>query len=279
MEAKLYDLHAHSNCSDGVLSPQALVERAHTNGVSHFSLTDHDTLLGLNEARAQAAALGMTFINGVEISTKWSGHSIHVIGLGFDDTAPVLCAALAELAVARESRGEKIAKKLERHFEIDNVYQKAMALSGGGVIGRPHFARILVEAGMVKNMKVAFDKYLGNGKLADVKLESPTIADAVEWINSAGGIAVLAHPHKYKLTRTKLNTLMSEFASVGGGGVEVSTATTTPDDVQKISKLAIVHNLLASQGSDFHTPDDLWADLGKFAPLPASMTPVWSRWG
>ncbi|MEY8203850.1 MAG: PHP domain-containing protein [Bermanella sp.] len=272
----LADLHCHSLCSDGQLSPADLVDRAVAMGVGMLALTDHDTLSGLPEAKRQAQQHDIDIINGIEFSCVFSGMGIHVVGLGFDETHPGMLAAVALQENRRKERAITIAERLEKKG-AHGVLQEAQRIANGAQLGRPHFAQALINMGKVSNMAQAFKKYLGAGKPGDVKALWPDLSEVVGWITEAGGVAVLAHPDSYKLTRTKLKLLLSAFTQAGGRGVEVVTSTMESSFTRRMSEMCEEFNLLASQGSDFHGPKP-WTELGRFPKMPSQLTPVWSHW-
>lgn len=273
------DLHTHSLCSDGALSPFDLVARAHAAGVQVLALTDHDSVTGVPEAAQAASELGMQLLPGLELSTLWKGFSIHIVGLGVDIHHPGLVSGLARQADARGERAKAIADRLEK-ARRPGAYEAALALAGNvpNRISRTHFAQWLVQTGAVTSMQGAFDKYLGNGKPADVPMPWLDLPAAVSLIRDAGGTAVLAHPGRYPLTRTKLRTLIGLFVDAGGEAMEVATATEKPDMIRYLGQLSIQFGLEASQGSDFHGPHIPWIQLGRFPALPIECRPVWRRW-
>lgn len=269
------DLHSHTHFSDGVLSPLELIERAHEMQVETLAITDHDTVDGLNSLSA-AAALPINLIAGIELSTEWLSTGIHVLGLNIDTHSAAMKEAASEQTAARILRGEQIARNLQKQG-IEGSLDGARKFATGNFIGRPHFAQWMVAQGRVKNMQAAFKQYLGAGKAGDVKQHWADLSQVVEWIRGANGIAVLAHPLKYKLTRTRLKRLLDDFIKVGGQGVEVISGQQQTQQTAGMAELCNEKGLLASCGSDFHFPDKPWAELGKFAPLPAGLTPVWDR--
>lgn len=275
----LVDLHCHSHCSDGALSPTELVARAAAAGVQLLALTDHDTVSGVAEAEAAAAVHGIQLLPGVELSAVWQGQSVHIVGLGVDVNAPALVQGLAQQAGARGERARAIGEKLAQHG-LAGAYEGALALAGGEPdrISRTHFAQWLLAAGRVNSMQGAFDKWLGRGKPGDVAMPWPELAPALALLHAAGGVAVLAHPGRYPLSRTKLRSLLADFAGAGGEAMEVATATEKPDMVRYLGQLSGQFGLEASQGSDFHGPHLPWIQLGRFPPLPAGCRPVWQRW-
>ncbi len=272
----LADLHCHSLCSDGQLSPSDLVDRAAEQGVTMLALTDHDTLDGLDEARQQAQKHDMQIVSGIEFSSVWNGMGIHIVGLGFDEQHPVMQAAVTRQEACRYERAKTIAIKLEKQG-VEGIWDKAVEIANGAQIGRPHFAEALIQLGKVSNMAQAFKKYLGAGKAGDVKTLWPEMAEVVSWIRESGGVAVVAHPDKYKLTGTKLKLLLKAFVEAGGNGLEVTTGGMESSFSQRMAQLCDEYGLLGSQGSDFHGPRP-WSELGKFVPMPKSVTPVWSHW-
>ena len=269
------DLHTHTLCSDGALSPAQLMADAAAAGVELLSITDHDTL----EAWQSLPPIppGLRLVSGLELSTRWRRAGIHVVGLGVDPAAPTLAAGVAAQRAARQERARRIGARLAK-LGFGDCYGAACALAEGRPVGRPHFARALVEAGHVADFAQAFRKYLGNGKAGDVKSLWVGMDEAIGWIRDAGGVAVLAHPAKYKLTRMRLNALVSDFAAAGGEAIEVVSGRQTADVTATLAALAHRHGMQASTGSDFHHPDVRWAALGRQTPLPAACTPVWSRW-
>lgn len=268
------DLHCHSTASDGALSPQDLVFRASEKGVTHLALTDHDTIAGLAEASEAAREAGVTLITGAELSCVWKSHTIHIVGLDFDAADEQLQQALERQNNNRWSRARTISEKLAK-LKIDNLLEKATGKAGGDVPGRPHFARVLVEEGAVKDVAQAFKRYLGSGKAGDVKGFWPELPEVVQWINEAGGVAVLAHPRKYKLTATKLRSLVGDFRQAGGRSIEVSTSGQSSGDLGFLAELCRREKLLASQGSDFHFPGAPWCELGSIMKMPDGLEPVW----
>lgn len=276
------DLHCHSTASDGVFAPADLVGRAHARGVGLLALTDHDTLDGLAEARAAAERLGMGFVNGVELSCLWGGATIHVLGYDFDPQAPALRAALEALRVARWSRAEEIARRLAAKG-MPGALEGALAIQreqgdGQNAPGRPHFAEYLVRAGHVRDRPEAFRKWLGAGKLGDVKQHWPSLEQTVQTLRAAGGWVSLAHPRQYDFTRSKRRRLVSDFLAAGGQALEVVNGLQPADQVGSLAILAREFGLLASAGSDFHAPAQ-WAELGLYRALPEDLSPLWRRFG
>lgn len=272
------DLHSHTRYSDGHLTPQELLARAHNMQVDVLAITDHDTVAGLEEAHAWQAQQKrpLKIIDGVEISTRWHGFDIHIVGLNVDRKDKQFCERLREQAEVRNERAEKIAEKLEK-CGFEGVLEKARALAGVGQVTRAHFARVLVEQYGVASMDVVFKKYLGKGKRAMVKAQWPAIEEAINWIHDAGGQAVLAHPAHYDMTTKWLRRLVAEFADAGGDAIETAFPGIAKDKQIIINELANAHHLLASAGSDFHFPSR-WTELGKNLGIASNLTPIWHNW-
>lgn len=276
----LFDLHTHSDCSDGALSPSELVRLAIENQVDVLSLTDHDTIAGVDEARAEAHAAGdvIRIIAGIEFSSVWRGRNIHVVGLNVVTDSPILQTAVQKQALARSLRAQAIADKLAKVGMPGALEGARQFASGDDAIGRPHFARFLVEQGHVSSIDQAFKRYLGSGKLGDVKQQWPELSEVVAWITASGGTAVLAHPDKYKLTRTKLYELLDDFKSAGGEALEVVSGHQQDTVTSKLIRAALDYSLLVSCGSDFHSPENQWQSPGKMASMPSGYPAVWDRW-
>ncbi|WNO11015.1 PHP domain-containing protein [Teredinibacter sp. KSP-S5-2] len=280
----IYDLHCHSNLSDGILSPEELVSRAKLQSVRTLALTDHDTLAGVQRAQAQAEREGIHLITGIEFSCQWGGRGIHIVGLNIDIHSDAMLHAVDHQARLRLWRAEKIAEKLEKNG-VENALQGAMSIAeeeggnqAGQVLGRPHFAKYMVKAGVVANINQAFKRYLGAGKPGDIKQVWPEIGDVTEWIRTAGGVAVLAHPAKYKMTRTKLRVLLDDFIDVGGQAMEIISGKQATNITKDMANLANNMKLHASCGSDFHVPGQHWQELGAFGSMARGVKPVWDLW-
>ncbi|MBN3145515.1 RNase RNM [Pectobacterium brasiliense] len=271
----LYDLHSHTTASDGLLTPTALVSRAVDMRVSVLAITDHDTTAGLDEAQDAIAQQGLPLrlIPGVEISTLWENHEIHIVGLGMDSAHPALTRLLQQQAECRQSRAEQIAARLEKN-RIPDALAGAQRLATGGQITRAHFARYLIELGIAANMNQVFKKYLAKGKIGYVPPQWCTIPQAIEAIHQSGGVSVLAHPGRYDLTAKWLKRLLATFAESGGIAMEVAQCQQAPDERTQLGRYARDFNLMASQGSDFHLPC-AWIELGRKLWLPADVEPVW----
>lgn len=269
-----FDLHCHTTASDGDLKPAELLSLAMENGIELLAITDHDTTAGYRQCLAQSPDIKL--ISGVEFSCVWKNISIHIIGLGFDPLSRVIEAAEARQRQARELRGFEIGEKLAKKG-IAGAHQGALAYCDQQAwrVGRPHFAQYLVDQGLVASRKKAFDRWLGAGKCGDVKNAWPSLEEAVSWITEGGGVAVVAHPLKYKMTNTKLKLLLSDFVACGGRGIEVIGAGQNDDQTRYLTRLCNEFDLLASGGSDFHGVDMPWRKLGEIAPIPRSCQPVW----
>ncbi len=279
MQATLnYDLHCHSTASDGLLAPDELVRRAAGNGVNILALTDHDDISGLAEARACAAAVGMRFIDGVEVSISWGGITIHVVGLNIDCDDAQLQQGLQAIRQGRTERAKRMAQDLARAGIPGSLEGAYAYVDNPNLIGRTHFARFLVEKRYVSDVKSAFQHYLVHGKPGYVPHQWATLADALAYIKAGGGVAVVAHPGRYKLTRAEMRRFLGEFKDGGGAGIEVVTSSHTPEQVLEYAILAQDFGLLASRGSDFHGPGESRVDLGRLPNLAAELKPVWHDW-
>lgn len=272
-----WDFHCHSTASDGLLPAAEVARRAAGNGVQLLALTDHDDLAGLAPARAVADELGMGFVNGVEVSIEWEGTSFHVVGLGFDAEHPVLNEGLASIRAGRMDRARRMAEALDA-IAIRGALEGAMAFAENPhLISRAHFARYLVQIGLCKDVHSVFENYLTPGKPGYVDHCWATLEDAVAWIRAAGGVAVVAHPGRYKISNGALRRFLGEFKDAGGEGIEVVTGSHSPDQVHHFARLARHYGFLASRGSDFHGPQESYTDLGRLAALPDDLTPLCAR--
>ena len=277
MNAFNADLHCHSTASDGTLPPAAVVRRAQANGVDLLALTDHDELLGLAEAAAEAADIGLRFVPGVEISVSWLDQTLHIVGLGVDPANEALVAGLAQVRGGRDGRAMRIGDELAR-IGIAGAFEGALRYAGNpALLSRAHFARYLVEVGVAKNIHDVFLHYLARGKPGYVEHVWATLEDALGWIKGAGGLAVIAHPGRYRLSCAEMNILFEKFCDLGGDAVEVSCGAHDGGQVLAFARLARKYGLLASRASDFHGPEDSLIDLGRASPLPPDLTPVWTR--
>ena len=269
------DLHCHSTASDGVLAPAAVVARAYEKGVRVLALTDHDTIEGMAEALQAAAQLpGMQLLSGIELSCTWGGATIHVLGFGFSTDSPALLKAIADLHHGRWERAEEIGRRLaEKGMPGAFVGARESQMELGdsaNAPARPHFADFLVRAGHVSDRGEAFRKWLGAGKLGDVKQHWPTLEQTVATLRAAGAWISLAHPMMYNFTRTKRRKLVAAFIEAGGHGLEVVNGLQTAEQTGTLSILAREFGLLVSAGSDFHAPSD-WSELGMYRPIPEDL--------
>jgi predicted metal-dependent phosphoesterase TrpH len=269
-----YDLHSHSIASDGTLSPVELVTAAHAAGVDVLALTDHDTLDGLLEAAQTARALGLQLVPGVEISVSWQSQTIHVLALGIDPGCEVLQAGLAGLREYRLWRAGEIGRRLAR-AGIGGACEGARALASGPCVGRTHFARYLVATGHARSVQEVFKRFLVKNRPGYVSGQWASLEAALEWIHAAGGMAVIAHPARYRMTASKLRRLIGEFRAGGGVGMEVVSGSHSRDNTQAMALLCRNENLLASCGSDYHGPQNPWIKLGQLPALPPGCQPVW----
>ncbi len=272
------DLHCHSSISDGLLAPATVALRAKAQGVDVWALTDHDEVNGIAEAREAAGGLGLHFIAGVEISVTWAGETVHIVGLRIDENNPDLLRGLAATRGGRAERAREMAAQLAQ-AGIPHAYEGALRFVGNpDLISRTHFARYLIEIGMAADIKQVFRDYLTEGKPGFVPHRWARLEDAVRWIRGAGGIAVMAHPGRYKFGQLQQHALLTEFRQVGGVGIEVVTGSHTADQYEVYAKVANAYGLLASRGSDFHGPGESHIELGALPPLPRTVTPVWHDW-
>ena len=273
-----FDLHNHSTCSDGLLSPTELLALAARTGTYALALTDHDTMDGVAEAAEAARLHGVRFVPGVEISVSWGETTLHVVGLNVDPAAPELVRGLNSIRDGRYGRGERIAELLAKLGFADTL-EGAMAQAGRPEkLSRAHFARYLAARGHVKDTQHAFDKYLAKGKPAYVPHRWAELGDAVRWIRSAGGVAVLAHPGRYNLQPMMREEMLKQFGAFGGEAIEVVTGSHRPEEYALWQREALAHGFLASRGADYHGPGESPYEPGRLPALHASLTPVWSKW-
>ena len=269
------DLHCHSVVSDGTLTPELLAQRARKNGVELWALTDHDEIGGQNRAAAAAKANGMKYLTGTEISVSFIGSTIHIVGLGFDPDDARMQAGLLKTRGGRNERAMAMSAGLEE-VGIKGAYEGALKFVGNPeLISRTHFGRFLVETGVCKDTNEVFRKYLTEGKPGFVEHRWANLKDAVGWITQAGGVAVIAHPARYKFTTNEEFALFTEFKAHGGLAVEVVTGSHTAAEYVTYADAAREFGLAASRGSDFHSPDESHTDLGTLPYLPGNLTPVW----
>ena len=270
------DLHCHSVVSDGTLTPEALAQRAKSNGVGLWSLTDHDEVSGLARAAATASSIGLDYLTGVEISVTFLGQTVHIVGLGFDADNPRLRQGLQQTRGGRAQRAREMARALAQ-VGVKNTFEGALRYVGNpDLISRTHFARFLVETGVCKDTYEVFRKYLAEGKPGYVEHRWASLKDAVTWIRNAGGMAVMAHPARYKFNANEEFALFTEFKGHGGEGVEVVTGSHSAAESVAYTATALEFGLAASRGSDFHSPDESRTDLGALPNLPQQLTPIWT---
>jgi predicted metal-dependent phosphoesterase TrpH len=271
------DLHCHSTVSDGTLSPEDLAKRAKANGVELWALTDHDEIGGQHRARAAALKLGMPYLTGTEISVTFAGVTVHIVGLGFDADDAALKNGLASTRGGRRERAMEMAEGLAK-VGIKGSFEGALTYAGNpDLIARTHFARFLVDTRVCSDTSEVFRKYLTEGKPGFVPHRWASLGDAVRWITGAGGIAVVAHPARYRFTANEEHALFTEFLAHGGRGVEVVTGSHSSQEAVRYGEVALEYGLLASRGSDFHGPGESHTDLGSLPALPGTLTPVWTE--
>lgn len=272
------DLHCHSDISDGTLTPAALAARAQANGVHLWALTDHDELDGIPAARAAATALGIGYVPGVEISVTWAGQTVHIVGLQIDETDTHLQQGLHDTRSGRQRRAREMAEQLAQ-AGIPGAYEGASQfVTNPDLIGRTHFARFLIESGVCSDVPSVFKRYLIEGKPGFVAHRWATLSQAVGWIRGAGGVAVVAHPGRYKFSKLVADEFFDAFKSLGGTAIEVMTGSHTVEQYAVYAKLAGHYGFAASRGSDFHGPGESRIDLGGLPPCPAGLVPVWRDW-
>jgi len=269
-----YDLHCHSTASDGALSPDEVVLRAKEHGVTTLALTDHDTVAGLTQARQTANKNDLKLISGIELSCTWNKKTFHILGLDIDPNNAELLEGIQALQDTRLKRAKKIAHKLEKN-KIPGAFDAVLEAAGSGMITRYHFADFLLKNNYVSTMQGAFDHYLGQSKSAFVSTQWAELDNAINWINTAGGIAVVAHPLRYKLTASWMRRFLTDFKELGGQGIEIITGRSNPDEVRRAAHFATQFELHGSVGSDFHSPKNQWIELGRLAALPTNIRPVW----
>lgn len=272
------DLHSHSSRSDGRLCPADLVSLAAEQEVSLFALTDHDTLEGIAEASQKAKELGVSFVNGVELSTQWNGIPLHMVALNFAQDNPAILEIVKKNQLIRLDRARRIADLLVKQG-LPDLYDEAVDLAGDSQLGRPHFATLLVEKGIVKDANKAFDRYLGNKKLGKLRDVWPELEEVLSTLSGQNMELVLAHPKRYPLTVTKLKRLLSDFKAWGGTGLEVVSGNERPDHVRLLERLSVEFGLKASVGSDYHGPFGPWMQVGKYTQIHGSEVDlIWQNW-
>lgn len=275
---ELYDLHSHTTASDGLLTPAQLVLRAAEMKVTTLAITDHDTVDGLAEAQKTIddASLPLTLIAGIEISTLWENHEIHIVGLNVDANAPALSQLIEVQKARRQARAREIAHRLEK-ARIPGAWEGVNRITGGAEVTRGHFARYLVAQGYAVSTANVFKHFLAKGKTGYVPPQWCTIEEAVSVIHQAGGRAVLAHPGRYRLSTKWLKRLLTLFKACGGNAMEVAQCQQAPGERERLAAYAVQFELQASQGSDFHQPVQ-WVELGRKLWLPDGLEPVWLGW-
>lgn len=272
------DLHCHSVISDGVLEPAVLARRAAENGVQLWSLTDHDELSGLDEARAACREVDLPFVPGVEISATWANRTVHIVGLNIDPGHEPLRQGLEAIRADRAGRARQIAQRLEQ-MGVEGSYEGALRYAANPqLLSRTHFARFLLEQGHCKTMQEVFDRYLGDGRSGNVRVDWARLEDAVQWIIGAGGRAVIAHPGRYVYDAIQAEAFFDVFKQLGGEGIEVVTGSHRPEQYREYAEVARRYGFLASRGSDFHAPSESHIDLGSLSDLPSGLKPVWHDW-
>ncbi|MGB2740309.1 MAG: PHP domain-containing protein [Cognaticolwellia sp.] len=272
------DLHSHTNCSDGALTPQELIERAVNFQIDVLAITDHDTVSGLVSAKQTILEknIPITLIDGIEISTQWQGFEIHIVGLNIVPEHQALVTLILQQQQRREDRAIAMGTKLAK-CGFDDVYTDAKAMAGAGSITRAHFARVLLQRGVVSKMQSAFDKYIGKGKRAYVNPNWCSIEDAVATIHAAGGVAVMAHPIRYDLSTKWLRRLIVDFKAAQGDGLEVVLPQMNNEQRKLMLSFCLEYDLHASMGSDFHQPSR-WSDLGRNLVMPEQAKGIWQLW-
>lgn len=273
-----YDLHSHTTASDGDLTPEELIERAIEKGVNVLAITDHDTCDGLIQARQYIRdnEKPIELVNGVEISTLWENIEIHIVGLNFTSEHPAMVALLTEQSARREARGIEIGRRLQK-AGIEDAWENAQSISGGGQVTRAHFAQYIMKIGKEKTINNVFKRYLSKGKIGYVPATWCSIEASIAAIHAAGGVAVLAHPSKYQLSNKWLKRVIAYFKEHGGDAMEISHCQQPPNEKQYLAELAKMADLRTSVGSDFHRPCS-WIELGRNLWLPNDDQAVWTLW-
>ncbi|MFQ9094343.1 MAG: PHP domain-containing protein [Ruminococcus sp.] len=249
----MIDLHIHTTCSDGQFSPEETIRMAHQAGVTVAAVTDHDTVSGIVAASAAAVACGMTFFPGIEISVQ-GGKELHILGYGVHPDSDVLHQFCAKHAADRTERCGKMLAYLQKKGAAITL-EDVRRCNQGKTSGRPHFARTLVELGYASSVQDAFEIYLTTPEFyARVERPKPTPEEGIRVIRSAGGVAVLAHPHQLKLENDALDALVAKLKVVGLQGIEAYYSRHTPEQTQFYLHLAEKYDLLYTCGSDFHGP-------------------------
>ncbi len=270
------DLHCHSLFSDGTLAPAQLAQRAAAAGVDLWALTDHDTIAGLYDAQQAASAAGVAYLTGSELSTTWHDVTVHIVGLGVDPGNAALAAGIDGVRASRTPRAREMARLVERETGADGAFEGALRHAGNPqLIARPHFARFLVERGICRSSSEAFQRFLATGRPCFVPQQWATLEQAIGWIRTAGGMAVMAHPGKYPFSASQRSKLFEQFTALGGEGVEVVQSAHNTEDMRIYTGIARRFGLFASRGSDFHSPSESRINLGALPPLPDGLRGVW----
>ncbi len=270
------DLHSHSYYSDGVYSPSEVIELANQVKCDLFSLTDHDTTVGVLEAQERADDLSLNFIPGVEISAFWQNMTIHILGIGVNVDNDILQKGLRRNQELRKERAEKIAHGLRR-TGIKDVLEKTRALSKTNMITRTHFAQMLIQEGYCKDMKSVFRRFLTGNKPGAVRVEWSGFEEVISWIHASGGLSVIAHPFRYRMTQAKIKRMFGEFKEAYGDGVEVITAMSSEQEINLCSNWAKEINLLISSGSDYHGWPNQRINIGSLKEIPNSDNLIWNH--
>ena len=273
----MIDLHCHSYFSDGVLSPESLLAHAKNATLKILALTDHDTVEGVMPLHTAAHGHDITIINGIELSTRWKKHDIHILGLNFDLDNDDLHDLISRQKESRYKRAESISERLKQ-YGVEDALSKAQVIAGHDSIGRPHFAQVLVNEGIVMDIQSAFTRFLRRGRGAYVPTPWISVEQAVAGVNHAGGDAIIAHPLKYALTRTKLHELIRDFKSAGGAGLEVVSGMMMTTQIKEMASLCARYELFASSGSDYHGGPASKISLGQQQALPLDCKPIWQHW-
>ncbi|WP_035051612.1 3',5'-nucleoside bisphosphate phosphatase [Andreprevotia chitinilytica] len=273
------DLHCHSNVSDGLLPPREVVRLAASRGCKLLALTDHDDTRGLADAADEAAQLGVQFVSGVEVSTSWGKHTLHIVGLGFDPAHPAIVGGLTEVRSGRAERAQRMSDSLAAKAGVPDALAGAQKYADNPeILSRTHFARYLVEIGRAKDTKSVFKRFLVRGKPGYVEHEWARLHEAIDWIRAAGGVAVMAHPARYDMGHETMRVLLTEFKRLGGEGIEVVSGVHGAGDVGRFGRLAQEFGFLASSGTDYHATGEGARDPGCNPDLPIGCQPVWHRW-
>lgn len=259
----MIDLHTHSSASDGSLSPEDLIRAAKKEGLSAIALTDHDTIAGCDSASAVAQQEGIAFIPGVEIEIPWEPGEFHLLGLGLYRISPSLEEALRYLEEERHQRNERIVQKMQE-MGISASYED-IRQGIPGPVGRPHFARFLVERRIVKTKEQAFLRYLAKGRALYVPKGALELSHAVRCITESGGIPILAHPLSLYVSWGKLPGILEELKSRGIRGIEAWHPTARVAECERLEKLGKTLGFLITAGSDYHGSSRPERQLGRTA--------------